>query len=128
MRLLVRSILAVSLVGALAALDRQRMARFVGIRLPGSPVAQALTVGTSMSAPPVMLGALVISARSGRTDIVRLLSALFLVGILGEPDTWSVVRRPRSDPLATACVALEILLPVALLQKSIRLDARPHHS
>lgn len=79
-----------------------------------------------MSAPPVMLGALVISARSGRTDIVRLLSALFLVGILGEPDTWSVVRRPRSDRLATACVALEIVLPAALLQKPMQLRAGLH--
>lgn len=128
MRFLVRSILAVSLLGAVAAVGRQRKARFAGIRFPGSPVAQALTVGTAMSAPPVMLGALVISARRGRTDLVRLLSALFLMGILGEPDTWSVVRRPRSDRLATACVALEIALPGALLRESMRRSARMHDS
>jgi hypothetical protein len=119
-RFLVRSILAVSLIGALAAIGRRREARFAGIRLPGSPVAQALTIGTAMSAPPIMLAGLVISARGGRNDIVRLLSAIFLVGILGEPDTWSVVRRPRSDRLATACVILEIVLPAALLRESNR--------
>ncbi len=128
MRFLVRSLLAVNLVGAVTAVSRQRGARFAGIRLPGSPIAHALTVGTSMSAPPAILGVLVISARRGRIDIVRLISALFLVGIMGEPDTWSVVRRPRSDRLATACVALEFLLPAALLRQSMRQATGLHES
>jgi hypothetical protein len=122
-RFLVRSILAVNALGAVTALRQRRPARFAGISLPGPPVLQALTIGSSMSAPPIMLGLLVVGARRGRTDIVRSVAALFVLGILGEPDTWRALRRPSSDPVSAACVVLEIVLPATLLR-----DAAPSRS
>jgi hypothetical protein len=65
-----------------------------------------------------MLGALLHSARHGRTDRVAILSGLMVAGILGEPNTWHTLRRPAQDPLVTACVILEIGLPLALLIES----------
>jgi hypothetical protein len=118
MRFLVRSIVAVSVVGALHCITGGRPARFAGIRLPGTAAQHALTIGTPLSAPPLMLVALVIAARRGRVDAVRLLSAIFIVGILGEPDTWAALRRPSGDPLGTACAGLYIALPGALIARS----------
>jgi len=106
---------AVSAVGAVHAVRRNRPARFAAIHLPGSPAAHACTIGSPLSAPPLMLAALVGSAASERAGVVRLLSAGFLIGILGEVDTWSVVRRPASDPVAAACIAGYLVLPAVML-------------
>lgn len=116
MRSTVRSILAVSVVGAVHSLSRGRPARFAGIRLPGTAVQHALTIGSPLSAPPAMLAALVIADRRGRDDVVRVLSAMFVVGILGEADTWTMLRRgPRSDPIAALCAAFYVVLPATLM-------------
>jgi hypothetical protein len=119
MRFWARSIVAVSAVGAGRAIQRDRPCRFLGIPFPGTPLQHALTVGSPMSAPPVMLGALLVGAQRGRHDVVGLLSALFIVGILSEPDTWEALRRPRSDPPSTVCVAAEIALPTLLLAEAL---------
>jgi hypothetical protein len=50
---------------------------------------------------------------------MRLLSGAYVVvAVAGEPDTWSTLRRPASDPIATACVVLDLVLPAALLRSS----------
>jgi hypothetical protein len=72
-----------------------------------------------MSAPPATLGALHVGAQRGRHDVVGLLSAMFIAGILSEPDTWEALRRPRADPLSTVCVASEIALPTLLLADAL---------
>lgn len=106
---------ATSVVGAVHSVRRARPARFLGVRSPGTQGAQAWTIGTPLSAPPWMLGALVVAAHRDRRGPVRGLSAGFLVGILGEVDTWSTIRRPRSDPVAAACVAAYLVLPTLLI-------------
>lgn len=123
MKTLAFSILGVSAVGAVRATQRGRPCRFLGIPFPGAPWQHALTVGSPMSAPPIMLATLVVAVRRGRSDIVGLLSTVFIAGILSEPDTWATFRRPRFDPVSTVCVALEIVLPAALLRKTLRGDA-----
>ena len=115
MRSLVPSYAAVAVVGAVHSIRRGRPARFVGIRLPGTPAQHAWTIGTPLSAPPLMLAALAVAARRGRDDIVRMLAMLFVVGIAGEVDTWATLRRPAADPLGTACVALDAAIPAAML-------------
>ena len=115
MRWCVRSILAVSVIGAVYSVRRDRCARFAGISVPGTAAQHALTIGSPLSAPPLMLIALIAAARRGRTDAVRLLSAMLVFGILGEVDTWTTLRRPGLDPVGTACVVLDVVLPVALL-------------
>lgn len=115
MKFWVRSIVAVNGLGAVRAIQRDRPCRFLGIPFPGTPLQHAMTVGSPMSAPPLMLGALLVGAQRGRHDVVGLLSAMFLVGILSEPDTWETLRQPRSDPLSTVCAASEIALPTLLL-------------
>ena len=112
------SYLAVAVVGAVHAVRRERPARFAGIDLPGTPAQQALTVGTPLSAPPLMLAALLVASRRGRNDIVRMLAMLFIVGIAGEVDTWSALRQPTADLLATACVVLNAALPAAMVWRS----------
>jgi hypothetical protein len=67
-----------------------------------------------------MLVALAVAARSGRTDGVRLLSAILVAGILGEVDTWTTLHRPRSDLLGVACVVLDVFLPAALIAETLR--------
>ena len=115
MRWWVRSILVVSVVGAVDSVRRDRCAGFVGISVPGTAAQHALTIGSPLSAPPLMLIALIAAARRGRTDAVRLLAAMLIFGILGEVDTWTTLRRPGLDPVGTACVVLDVVLPVALL-------------
>jgi hypothetical protein len=125
MRLWSGAYVVVAVAGALRSVSNERPARFLGVQLPGTPAQQALTVGSPLSAPPVMLLALLAAAgRSPRDPTlaawVRRLSVLFLVGIAGEPDTWSTLRRPASDPITTACVVLDLVLPAALLRSSRR--------
>lgn len=115
MRPLLRSILAVSAVGALHSVRTGRPARFAGIRVPGRAGQHALTIGSPLSAPPIMLVVLVGAARRGRNDVVRLLASMLIVGILGEVDTWTTLRRPAADPIATTCVVLDLVLPAALI-------------
>ena len=109
------SYLAVAVVGAVHAVRLERPVRFAGINLPGTPSQQALTVGTPLSAPPVLLAALLVSSRRGRNDIVRMLAMLFLLGIAGEVDTWTTLRNPTVDLLATTCVLLDVVLPAAMV-------------
>jgi hypothetical protein len=110
-----RLYLIVSVFGAVRAVQRQRPCRFAGLSFPGTPAQQALTVGTPMSAPPVMLVALVIFVRRRKVRWVRMLAAMFLVGSVAEADTPQTLRRPQDDPVSTACTALEIVVPAALL-------------
>ena len=118
MRSIEASYLAVAVVGAFHSVRRDRRARFAGLDLPGTPAQQVLTVGTPLSAPPLMLVALLVAGRRGRNDIVRMLAMLFIVGIAGEVDTWSALRKPTADLLATACVALNAALPAAMVWRS----------
>jgi len=118
MRLVVRSILAVSFVGAAHSVLQNRPARFAGIRLPGTAAQHALTIGTPLSAPPLMLVALTVACRRERHDVVRLLAATLVIGIFGEADTWTTIRKPRTDPLGMTCVALGVVLPTSLIWKA----------
>src|SRR5215471_4707134 len=110
----VTALLVVSAVGAVHAIRRGRTCRFLAIPVPGTAVQHALTIGTPLSAPPIMLAGLATAARQGRTDVVRLLGAAFLLGILGEVDTWTTLRRPSADAFGTACVAAYVVLPAVL--------------
>jgi hypothetical protein len=80
-----------------------------------------------------MLGALAVGARRDRADVVGAIAVLMVAGILGEPNTWETLRRPRTDPLSTMCVLLQIALPVRLarLTRVARPSTRPapvrHH-
>ena len=112
------SYLAVAVVGAVHAVRGDRRARFAGLDLPGTPAQQALTVGTPLSGPPLMLVALVVAGRRGRNDIVRMLAMLFLLGIACEVDTWTALRESTADLLATACVVLDAALPAAMVWRS----------
>ena len=96
-------------------LQREGWCVFGGINVPGTAAQHALTIGSPLSAPPLMLIALIAASRRGRTDAVRLLAGMLIFGILGEVDTWTTLRRPGLDPVGTACVALDVVLPVALL-------------
>jgi hypothetical protein len=125
MRLLAGSYVVAATAGAFHAVARGRPARFLGVRLPGTAAQHALTIGSPLSAPPIMLVALLAAAWPNprdptRTAWARRLSVLFLVGIAGEPDTWSTLRRPASDPIATACVVLDLALPAAVLRSARR--------
>lgn len=115
MRVLVWSYVVVSVIGAVHAVRRGRTARFAGIRLPGSAAQHALTIGSPLSAPPLLLIALVVATHQERLGVVRILSTLCVVGILGEVDTWTTLRRPRCDLLGAACVVLLTTLPLALI-------------
>jgi hypothetical protein len=85
---------------------------------PGTPGVQALTVGTPLSAPPPMLVALLLAAGGRHRGALRLLLLLFLLGVIAETDTRTALRQPAADPLTTACIALDIVLPVAMLLES----------
>ena len=120
MRWMVRALLVVSVVGAADSIRQRRPARFAGVQLPGSAIQHALTIGSPLSAPPLMLAALGAADRRGRTDIVRLLAALFIIGILGEVDTWANLRDPTADPIATACVTAYVLIPAGMIYAASR--------
>jgi len=120
MRWMVRTLLLVSAIGAADSIHRQRPARFAGLRLPGSATQHALTIGSPLSAPPLMLAALVAADRRGRTDLVRLLAAMFIIGILGEIDTWADLSDPTAAPIATACAAAYVLLPAGMIYATSR--------
>lgn len=115
MRTLARLYVVVSIVGGARAVQRRRPCRFAGLDFPGTPAQQALTVGTPMSAPPLMLVALIVAVRGRRIRWVRCLAAMFLVGSVAERDTLPTLRNPADDPVSTACTALELALPAALL-------------
>jgi hypothetical protein len=66
-----------------------------------------------------MLAALALAARRGHRDTVRLLSTVLILGILGEIDTWTTLRQPGIDPLGTACVALDLILPAGLILETV---------
>ena len=119
-RLLATSYIAVSAVGAIHSLRRRRPARLLGVGLPGPPIAQAISIGTPLSAPPAMLVALAIAADRRRDRALLALSAMFLLGITGEPDTYRAIRRPRADPIATVCVALAVAIPAAMALTAVR--------
>ena len=116
---------AVSGVGAWHSLRRRRIARVFGIQLAGSPLAQALTLGTPLSAPPVMLIALILAEHREREDVIAVLAPLFLLGLLGEADTMHTVRGPTADPMSTICVVLEAALPLAMLRHGVTNRRRP---
>jgi hypothetical protein len=126
-RALVTAYLAGSVVGAVHSVRTGRHARFAGVRLPGSPAAHALTIGSPLSAPPVMLLALVIAQRSRRYDVIAALSVLFMIGIAAEADTAPTLSHPRQDRLRTACVALDLVLPAAMLLAARRSVKAPPH-
>lgn len=65
-----------------------------------------------------MLAALAWSAWRGNRQRVQVLGALFLMGILGEPDTWATVQRPFADPLRTTVTLLDVALPAAMLVRA----------
>jgi hypothetical protein len=119
-RVLAIAYVGVSVVGAVHSLRRGREARFLGVQLPGPAVAKALSIGTPLSAPPAMLAALALAACRRRDDALFVLGAMFLVGILGEPDTYRAVRRPTADPLGSMCAALEAAVPTAIVVSAAR--------
>lgn len=121
MRLLAGSYVAVSVVGAIHACRQGRTARFAGVRLPGTAVQHALTIGSPLSAPPILHVAMLRVVQGDHAEArlrtwMRRLGALFLVGIAGEPDSWSALRRPADDPLSAVCVLLDVALPVAMIR------------
>ena len=61
------------------------------------------------------LMALAVAVRNNHRGPTRLLSMLFLIGIMAEPDTLAALRKPTADPLATAFAALDVAIPIALL-------------
>jgi hypothetical protein len=107
---------AVCAIGARHAIQRGQTARVLGIRLPGSAAQHAATVGTSLSAPPLMLALLLDADRRKRPRLTRVLAALAIVGILAEADSWTTLRRPRADPTRALIVGAEILLPISMLR------------
>ncbi len=115
MRALVTAYLAGSVVGAVHSVRRRRHARFAGLQFPGTPFAHAVTIGSPLSAPPAILITLVVAERTGRSGLVKALSALFLIGIAAEADTLATLRHPSKDPLSTTCVVLDVALPAAML-------------
>ena len=106
---------AISVIGAVHAVRHARPARFGGLRLPGTALTHAMTVGTPLSAHPAMLCMFVFATWRQRSAVVGALCILALVGIAGEPDTWSLVRHRPDDAVSAACVALEAALPIAML-------------
>jgi hypothetical protein len=129
-RALVSAYLAGSVVGAVHSVRSGRHARFAGLPFPGSPGVQALTIGTPLSAPPAMLLALVVARWRDRSDLVRALAVLFLIGIAAEADTMPTLLHPREDRLRTACVALDVAVPAVMLVAARRSSAgvRPRWS
>jgi hypothetical protein len=101
--------------GARLAIRRGQTARIFGVRLPGSATQQGATIGTSLSAPPLMLALLLYADRTKRRRLTQILAALALVGILAEADTWTTLRRPSDDPTRSLIVSAELLLPISLL-------------
>ncbi|MEO6570291.1 MAG: hypothetical protein ABIO83_01970 [Ilumatobacteraceae bacterium] len=100
--------------GAVQAVRRDLPARFGGLRWPGTPIIQALSTGTALSAPPALLVAAIIDdCRSRRWS--RLLAMGFLVGAAGECDTYRTLRHPRRDPATTIISAANLSLPAAML-------------
>jgi hypothetical protein len=49
---------------------------------------------------------------------------MFLIGIVGEPDTYRALRRPGVDPIWFTCAALDAALPAAMALSVLR--ARRH--
>jgi hypothetical protein len=107
---------AVCAIGARHAIRRGQTARVLGIRLPGSAAQHAATVGTSLSAPPLMLALLLDADRRNRSRLTQVLAALAIVGILAEADSWTTLRRPGADPTRSLIVGAEILLPISMLR------------
>ena len=114
MRSLIKCYLVLNVIGAGLSLQRSRSPRLFGVQLPGTPLVHALTIGSPLSAPPLMLMVLIVADRRRRLDVVAALGAMFVCGIACEADTVSALRRPRADPLVTALVALELAVPAAL--------------
>lgn len=105
---------AVSVVGAVESIRLDRPGRFVGLPFPGNPLVHALTIGTPLSPPPVMLALLAVAVRERWTVVIRILSVVFLAGIVGEADTPGTVLHPSAHPVNTCCVVLLVVLPVAM--------------
>jgi hypothetical protein len=103
-----------SLATALAIRDRHP-ARLLGFDVPGSVVQQALTVGTGISPPAALIA--VSAAVPEEQRLRKLLASLFLAGALAEPVTWRALRRPIDDPLLTAAVVANVVLPIADLTR-----------
>lgn len=106
--------------GAVHAVRRDLPARFCGLRWPGTPVIQAVSIGTALSAPPALLVAAIVDiGRSRRWS--RLLAVGFLIGAVGERDTYRTLRHPRRNLATTMISAANLALPAAMLL----LDRRP---
>lgn len=106
---------ALGLVSTLVALQRGERARLFGLRFPGTVAMQAVTIGTGISAPlPALLIAPLVGRRRGGSASTALASA-FLVGALGEPATWRVVRRRSRDRVLSAVVLVNVVLPLLVL-------------
>lgn len=118
MRSLVKCYLTLNVVGAILSVHGRRSPRVFGFRLPGTPTAHALTIGSPLSAPPLMLMALIVAERRRRFDMVAALGAIFVCGVACEADTVAALRDPRADPLVTALVALELAVPAALFVRA----------
>lgn len=121
--MLIGSILVVSAMGAGRSVRRGRPAQFAGVRLPGSAAQHALTIGSPLSAPPLMVAGLAVAHRRGRDDIVAWIAAAMVVGIVGEPDSWTTLRHPMSDPITTLCVVSDIVLPALLVREVLGASA-----
>ncbi len=112
---------AVGALATVAAIRRSEPARLFGMHFPGRVAMQAATIGTGISAPlPALAVAPLVGRRKGGVASVALASA-FLAGAMGEPATWRALRRPSRDPLLTAIVLANLILPsVALAQRRAR--------
>ena len=75
MRSLIKCYLVLNVIGAGLSLQRSRSPRLFGVQLPGTPMAHALTIGSPLSAPPLMVIALIIAERRRRFDLVAALGS-----------------------------------------------------
>lgn len=101
-------------IGAVHAVRRDLVARFGGWRWPGTPIVQAVSIGTALSAPPALLVAAIVDlCRPQRWR--RWLAVGFLIGAAGERDTYRTLRHPSRHPLATMITATNLSLPAAML-------------
>ena len=128
--------LGVGAAGTAVAVRDELPARFLGIRTGLSPKQDFLFgMGTALSGPLAFLVAIasaaaVTATSSNRETRVRANAALTLlgacgtVGMLGEPITYRVLRRPKRHRVEAGIVVGNVVLPASIAWRSGRQWAR----
>lgn len=101
-----------------------------GLRTGLTPVWDfVLGLGTALSAPLVLLVALVVlntlirrqgAIRRRAAAGLALLGTGFLIGMLAEPITWRLLRSSEVDPVLAGVVIANLVLPVVIVALSLR--------